>query len=566
MSVSPSVRFLLFIAAIGLLSRATVGSSSLKKRNILFISIDDLRPELGVYGFKHIYSPNIDKLATQSVVFDRAYSQISCCSPSRASLLTGRRPDSNRVWKVELWRNTTNATTIPQYFKENGFISLGVGKIYHYGTASNDDDWQYSWSPEGLPYFQAPLLDRGYNVRNKTRSSWAFEGYADNQLPDGEVADAAIKYLHMITIKRALGDNRPFFLAVGFHRPHLPLFAPDRFFDLYPPVEEIELPHNPNAPKSVPPIAWVVAPYFHKLHDISALFPNFRKDCVFDPVTSIYGSKCRIPEMKTRELRRAYYACISYIDALVGQVLRELEILGFANDTAVVLWSDHGWLLGEHNQWSKFSNFETGLRVPLIVKVPGMTEGKGHSDALVELIDLFPSLTELAGLEVPMQCPEGEHNLLACHEGNSFVPLLTDPDKKWKKAVFSQYPRPSQGLQIIPGLLPKPFKVATEQLENIMGYTIRVDNYRFTEWVRFNRTTAKPNWSEVWGTELYDHTEKSTFFNDENENLAYKPEMKTTIDELRQLLHAGWRATVPPSAASPAMSGPAAKYMNGRLH
>ena len=547
MSVSPSVRFLLFIAAIGLLSRATVGSSSLKKRNILFISIDDLRPELGVYGFKHIYSPNIDKLATQSVVFDRAYSQISCCSPSRASLLTGRRPDSNRVWKIEPWRDNTNATTIPQYFKENGYISLGAGKIFHYGTASGYDDYQHSWSPEGLPYFQAPLLGKGYNVQNMTSSYWAFEGYADNQLPDGEIADKAVEYLRKIMKKRRHGDKRPFFLAVGFHKPHLPMFAPAKYFDLYPPIDEIELPLNPNAPPGIPPIAWVVAPYLFQLHDIRKYYHDYLRDCIYKPENSIHGNYCRIPERKTRELRRAYYACISYTDRLVGQVLRALNKYGFANDTAVVLWSDHGWLLGEHNQWSKFSNFETGLRVPLIVKVPGMTEGKGHSDALVELIDLFPSLTELAGLEVPMQCPEGEHNILACHEGNSFVPLLTDPDKEWKKAAFSQYPRPSQGLQKIPGLIPKPLSLDQDVQEHVMGYTIRVDNYRFTEWVCFNRTTAKPNWSEVWGTELYDHTEKSTFFNDENENLAYKPEMKTTIDELRQLLHAGWRDAVPTS-------------------
>ena len=215
-------------------------------KNVLFIAIDDLRPELGTYGMNYIKSPNIDKLAAQSLVFERAYCQVALCSPSRASLLTGRRPDTNHVWKIatdEYWRRYTNATTIPQYFKENGYISAGMGKIFHPGAPSGNDDRQYSWS---VPYFHAPA-----DTANK---SWHVFDTNVTNLQDGKIAEYATYTMKQIKENRTKGDNRPFFLAVGFHKPHLPFYCAQKFYDMYPPSDQIQPPKNPNVPKNFPPL------------------------------------------------------------------------------------------------------------------------------------------------------------------------------------------------------------------------------------------------------------------------------------------------------------------------
>ena len=512
-------------------------NSAAKQMNVLFFAVDDLRPELGTYGYSMIKSPNIDDLASKSMVFERAYCQVAVCSPSRASLLTGRRPDTNHVWKIaadEYWRMYTNATTIPQYFKENGYISIGMGKIFHPGAPSGNDDVKYSWSPEGLPYFHA-------KEPSANGTSWhSFEDYKDDQLQDGLIADNAISVLQALKQNETKGDDRPFFVAVGFHKPHLPFYAPSKYFDLYPSADETELPPNPDPPKDMPDVAWSVWGELRSYTDIKKLFVG--DNCTTDAQASIFGKQCRLPDSITRELRRAYYSCISFTDAQIGRVIQELEKQGFADNTIIVLWADHGWQLGEHGEWCKHTNFEDATHVPFLLHVPGVTDKGMRSTALVELIDIFPTLTELAGIKQPPVCPENNKDILACVEGTSVVPLLKDPDQKWKKAAFSQYARPDAGLETIPG---HPSFPPNEHGESVMGYTIRVDNYRFTDWYRFNRTTAKPDFNNIWDTELYDHTNPASFFNDENENLAKKPEMKSVVEELRNIVQAGWRNAVP---------------------
>ena len=509
-----------------------------KRKNVLFFAVDDLRPELGVYGSNIVKSPNLDALATKSIVFERAYCQIAVCSPSRASLLTGRRPDTNHVWEIaadEYWRDYTNATSIPQYFKENGYVSIGMGKIFHPGAPSGNDDKAYSWT---LPYYHAPLSSK---VWYSGGPAWmSYKGYEDNQLPDGQVADNAISTLQAIKQNQSKGDNTPFFLAVGFYKPHLPFRAPSMYYDLYPPAEQIELPKNPDVPTGFPPIARALVEIM-SYGDIKSFYPNMTK-CLTDVQASFYGKECRIPEDYARVLRRAYYSCISYTDAQIGKVVNKLERLGLANDTIIVLWADHGWQLGEHNHWCKHTNFEDATHVPFMIRVPGVTDKGMRSSALVELIDIFPTITELAGLNVPPMCTEGSSKQLTCVEGTSLTPLLKNPGQEWKKAAFSQYPRPSCGIQQIPN---KP-SFDKEHNENVMGYTIRVDQYRFTEWYRFNRTTATPNWTDTWGSELYDHTNPTVFFNDENTNMANDPDKQDLVKELRKVLQAGWRAALPP--------------------
>ena len=408
-----------------------------KKKNVLFFAVDDLRPELGTYGYgKIVKSPHIDSLAAKSLQFDRAYCQVAVCSPSRASILTGRRPDTNHVWKIapdEYWRDSTNATSIPQYFKEKGYISIGMGKIYHPGAPSGFDDQKYSWSPEGLPYFHSKMSP------NANHSSWnSFKGYEDDQLPDGDIANNAVKVLKQLKQNKTKGDDRPFFLAVGFHKPHLPFYAPQKYFDMYPEASDVPLPANPDAPVDMPPIAWSVWGELRSYTDIKKLFAN-TSGCETDAKASIEGKECRVPDNIVRELRRAYYSCISYTDAQIGRVMNELETQGFVDDTVIVLWADHGWQLGEHNEWCKHTNFEDAVHVPLLLHVPGVTDEGMKTEALVELIDIFPTLTELAGIDTPPMCPVGKNDVLTCVEGNSMVPLMKNPSMKWKKAAFSQY-------------------------------------------------------------------------------------------------------------------------------
>lgn len=505
------------------------------KKNVLFFAIDDLRTQLSVYGENIAQTPSIDALAAESMVFERAYCQVAVCSPSRASLLTGRRPDTNHVWEIasdEYWRNFTNATTIPQYFKDNGYVSIGMGKIFHPGAPSGHDDIKYSWS---LPYFHG-------SDDVKSPNAWAcFKNASDNALTDGKIADKAVETLKEIKLNRTKGDNTPFFLAVGFHKPHLPFFAPSKYCDLYPEADKVPLAKNPDAPTKMPPIAWVTIEGFTRFKDMKKYH---LPECQSDVDAAMRGDRCRVTDEDAHVLRRAYYSSLSFTDAQLGRVMMELDNQGLAKDTIVVLWADHGWKLGEHNMWRKFANFEDDTHVPFMLRVPGMTDAGMRTSALVELIDIFPSLTELAGLKVPPLCPEGNKDILACVEGSSVAPLLKDPKQEWKKAAFSQFPRPESGLSSIPGK--QPFK-PNNHGEAVMGYAVRADTYRFIEWYTFNRTTAKPDWDSVWGTELYNHTYATKFFNDENENLAEEKDMAEIVKEMRKILQAGWKSVLPPT-------------------
>lgn len=509
-----------------------------QRKNVLFFAIDDLRPELGCYGAKQALSPHIDALANKSILFERAYCQVAVCSPSRTSLLTGRRPDTNHVWLIsakEYWRLFTNATTIPQYFKENGYISIGMGKVFHPGAPNGYDDSKYSWSPEGLPYYHSPI-ENDYGPGNKTSLWWAFDGFEDNQLPDGQICDNALKVLQELRMNKTKGDNRPFFLAVGFHKPHVPQYAPKKYFDMYPPVDQILLPENPQIPTGMPDIAYETWSTPRMFNNTKIYFEG--KNCTETPERA-YSQQCQFPDMAAREFRRAYYAAMTYTDYQVGKVLAELEKQGFAEETIVVLWGDHGWQLGEHSEWAKFSNFEDATRVPFLLHVPGVTDAGIRSAALVELIDIFPSLVDLTGLPMPPLCPEGNQTLLTCVEGFSVTPLLKDPSGNLRNASFSQYARPASGFTHLPGLDPN------EGPEQVMGYTIRTDQYRYTEWVYFNSTTATPHWDDprgLMGVELYDHRQPTVNFNDENVNMAQDSSMKTIREEMQRALRAGWRA------------------------
>ncbi|XP_065190341.1 iduronate 2-sulfatase-like isoform X2 [Sycon ciliatum] len=514
------------------------------RKNVLFFAIDDLRPDLGAYGADFVISPNIDKLAKRSLLFERAYCQVSFCSPSRTSLLTGRRPDTTHVWQIsgqEYWRQVVNATSLPQYFKQNGYVTIGMGKVFHPGSPSGNDDKKYSWSPEGLPYYHSPIEHR-YGPMNKTSIAWAAEGFEDNQLPDGQIADNALKVLQELKQNRTEhGETRPFFMAVGFHKPHIPFIAPKKYFDMYPPQDQIAVPKHRFPPTDLPYIAWSVWPFFHTVGGVAQYFTG--TEC-FTNASQAYTERCMMPINATQYLRRSYYSAMTYTDAQVGKVMDKMEEMGFDNDTIVVLWGDHGWQLGEHGEWGKYTNFEDGTHVPFMLRVPGVTDEGMRTKALVELIDIYPTLAELTGLPAPPLCPPMSQKVGTCVEGVSTVPLFHNTTAAWKEASFSQYARPLSGLPSIPGH--PPFPKGTD--ESVMGYTMRTDKYRYTEWVKFNHTTAVADWTDVWGRELYDHTlDSEELFDDENENLVDKPEMAELVKKLHANLREGWRAAMPAS-------------------
>jgi arylsulfatase A-like enzyme len=455
--------------------------------NVLFIAVDDLRPQFGAYGFDQVKSPNLDRLATRGLLFERAYCQQAICMASRASLLSGYRPDRGEISRNgPLFSTLPGALTLNQHFLNHGYETVAMGKIYHH-----DSDYDTGWS---RPHFQprGSWTGRGYLAEesrrivaeyprlhpgeNRSGMGPAFEGPAvpDEAYPDGVIAEHAIAELNRL-------KDKSFFMAVGFAKPHLPFNAPKKYWDLYDPAT-IKLADNPFAPRGAPSQA---ATDFGELRGYAGL-----------PKTG------PIPDDLARQLIHGYFACISYTDAMIGRVLDELDRLGLTDNTIVVLWGDHGWKLGEHGMWAKHTNFELDTRVPLIISAPRMAARGQRTPALGELVDLYPTLAELAGLPLPPHL-----------EGSSLAPLLNDPARPWKQAAFSQYPRGN----------------------NVMGHTIRTDRYRYTEW----RAIAG---DEVLAREVYDHSTDAA----ENENIANRPENTDLVAKLSAQLRQGPQAARPP--------------------
>ncbi len=478
-------------------------SQAAERPNVLFIAVDDLRPEFGAYGASHVKSPNLDRLARSGVTFHRAYCQQAVCSPSRTSVMTGARPDTTKVWDlVTHFRDAMpGVVTLGQHFKNHGYFVQGMGKIYH-GGFDDAPTWSVPWQspraqtyglPENNRYGRpAPEVNDGKGGSKKKSSEKklnsrgpAFEGadVPDNTFQDGQVADLAIRTLGELKAK-----SQPFFLAVGFVKPHLPFVAPKKYWDLYDPAK-IQLAPNKYRPKDAPDYAIQAGGELRNYKDI--------------PESSI-------PDNLARQLKHGYYAAISYMDAQLGRVLDELERLKLRENTIVVLWGDHGWKLGEHDAWCKHSNCENDTNGALLLSAPGLKTAGAHSRALVEFVDIYPTLADLAGLPLPSHL-----------EGLSFKPVLEKPDRPWKQAAFSQYPRSS----------------GRSGAGQLMGYSMRTERHRFTVWV------ARNDPSKVETTELYDHTADPQ----ENQNLAGRPENAALVENLMKQWRAGWRGALPKS-------------------
>lgn len=366
--------------------------------NILFIAVDDLRPELGAYGASHITSPNIDRLATSSLVFKRAYCMVATCGASRSSMLTSVRPTKDRFLThlARADKEVPWATTLHSHLKDHGYHTVSLGKVFH-SLGDSIDGWSEKPWTSNLPIQHNPAKRSG--VRGE---STEMEDVPDDAYQDGEIAQRAFIELE----KRAQQPDKPFFLAVGFKKPHLPFTAPQKYWDLYP-ENKIQLPENYFIPKNAPKLS---IHSFGELRNYSDIPKN-------GPLS----------EAKALQLIRGYYACVSYVDAQIGKVLNQLETLGLDQNTIVVLWGDHGWNLGDHTLWCKHSVFESSLHIPLIVKAPGYASGT-ETNALTESIDIFPTLCELAGLPTPTTV-----------EGKSFVPLLKFPERPSAELAASRH-------------------------------------------------------------------------------------------------------------------------------
>ena len=429
--------------------------------NVLLFIADDLRPLLGCYGHPEMHTPNIDRLAKRGTLFNRAYCQYAVCNPSRTSMLTGLRPDTTRVYSNHVnFRDTLpNAVTLPQHFKANGYHTQSVGKIAH--NLSMQDD-TYSWS---VPSWGLPISHQG-----PSHPSWKAFDVEEGDLTSGKTAKLAVEVLQNIR-------NVQFFLAVGFHTPHFPLYAPKKYYDLYE-GENFSIPSFPNLPNNAPDIA------------IGDSIGNIR---IFQDIPD----EGDLSDAKALEIIRAYAATISYMDAQIGRILEQLDTLRLTEKTVIVFAGDHGFHLGEHGKWGKNSLFEVSLHSPLIISVPGQNFTGVKTEALAELVDIYPTLCDACHLPIPSQL-----------EGSSLTPVIEQPTHTGKTAAFSQVRR-----------------------RGIHAYSIRGERYRYTEWDK--------NGSR--GRELYDYELDP----DETVNIANLPENKELVAQLGEQLHAGWKAALP---------------------
>jgi len=486
--------------------------------NILFIPVDDLRPDLACYGSSSMISPHIDRLAADGVVFTRAYCQQSVCNPSRASLLTGLRPDAIQVWdlRTSFRDNVPDVVTLPQYFKQKGYTTIGLGKTYH-NTIPDTLSWTRKPHIEGYPFDPDAVYVNEENLQiqeNKKQAlieagrdridqlgHWYLKANAveiadadDDAYFDGAQTTLAIEILNELA-----GEKDPFFLSVGYYRPHLPFNAPRKYWDLYDRAS-LPLAENQFLPEGSPDFA---------VHGDQEL--RSYDDCHDLP----WPWEDAWDEERQRELIHGYHASVSYIDAQVGRLLDALDQLGLRENTIVVLWGDHGWKLGEHKGWCKQTNYEIDTRVPMIFSGYGVEAKDRQSHALTEFVDIYPSLCEMAGLPVP------DHL-----QGSSLVPLLSEPDKEWKKAAFSQF------------LLGR-FGPAETRKHERMGYAMRTDRFRYVEWYAWDK--ASKSRGELLTTELYDHDSDPG----ENRNLALNPSHASMAESLAKQLKLGWEHALP---------------------
>ena len=465
-----------------------------KQKNVLLFIADDLRPELGCYGADYMKTPHIDQLAEAGVLFKRAYVQQPVCTASRASFLTGLRPESTgsdypySIYTVEKLLEGDRPSFL-KYFMQKGYHVRGIGKIHH---GYKEDYSEKSYSAGYGTFYANPEIQK--LKKKKEKPPYECAEVSDETYDDGKNTVVAIE-----TLRRMSKMDQPFFLALGLWKPHLPWNAPKKYWDLYDP-ETIPLSPNPDRPKGTPKYV--------------TDYSNLQKYDIPPPTNGrVVGE-----DAYARKMKHAYAACVSYTDAQIGKVIKELDSLGLKDDTVVMLISDHGWHLGDQSHWGKSTNFENSNRAPWIVSDSRFKKGT-QSNALVEYVDVFPSLCELAGVESPDYL-----------EGNSVAPLLKDPNRSWKKAAFSQYPR---------GYPRAKFE----------GFSIRTDRYHYIEWRELDGTFKSH--------ELYDHKEDPI----ESYNRVANPENQELVRSLKVRLKAGWKQALPDGIENHSNNVPAPEFV-----
>ena len=451
-------------------------------KNVLIVFVDDLRPELGCYGVDLIKSPSIDQLASEGVLFERAYCQQALCAPSRISMMAGQYPDHTGICDLftPLRKVNKTALTLPQYFKQRGFVTASFGKVYHH-LRDDKENWSEIPVPPEAKYADPATLQAietrvkeaqnqklGIDEIRSAAKGPATENYetADEGYRDGVVAQQAIESLQK-------NKGKPFFMCVGFAKPHLPFAAPKRYWDLYQ-RDQFAVPSR-TRPSDAPNLAFTIWGELRGYRGIP--------------------QEGELSDEMTRKLRHGYAASVSFADAQVGKVMAELDRLGLREDTIVILWGDHGYKLGDYGAWCKHTNFELDARVPLIVSAPGQSHGR-RSKALVEVVDIFPTVASMSGGRIPESC-----------DGKSLEPLLKNPQADFKPFALTQYQRGST-----------------------MGYSMRNDRYRYTEWIQAGT-------KRVVARELYDHRDTNT----PDRNLALLPECRKQVSRLSAELDAARR-------------------------
>lgn len=541
------ILFAILISLSGCKEERAAQETAKKKPNILFIAVDDLRPELGAYGSEIAITPNIDELAGQGLLFENAYCQQAICSPSRASLMTGARPETIGVFENYTYFRDENPDiiTLPQHFKNNGYETVYTGKIYHGKFTDTTLSWSRSPAVDKVKYSR-PNYPGAYatkenqeiykknqaDIRAKYNNSVdhyalgrgpAFEmaEVEDHEYIDGYHTELAIATMQEMVEK----DDKPFFLGLGFRLPHLDWNAPKKYWDLYD-REKIPMSEQIEAPEGGAAMGLHASFELRVRHGIPKSGP--------------------IEGELARTLKHAYLASVSYVDAQIGKMISALEKAGLRENTIIIMWGDHGWHLGDMGVWGKATNYEIATRVPMLIWTPDMPKGSRgkKTDALVELIDMYPTLTELAELEAPNHL-----------EGQSFVPLLENPDQEWKKAVFSQFPSPAlrewaanpltaemRETYFGPLIEEVEGKIMTQQgkkwnrdlFENkLMGYSMRTERYRFVAWKDRTNPDAEPV-----DVELYDHQ------TDPSETKNISDEHPELVMELTAQLQEGWKGNL----------------------
>lgn len=426
-----------------------------KKPNVLFIAIDDMRPELACYSESQIVSPNIDRIASEGLVFNRAYCQVALCGPSRLSIMTGMHPDRLKNYgmsssnKIE-WRDyRPGITSLPEQFRNHGYYAIGFGKVYDnrlgldigYSWDSFTEGWKNKYiSPRAQEILAQAEEDIAAGIEpDIIRPAVDYYDTPDESYTDGNNASLAVDFINNYN------SDEPYFLAVGFNKPHLPFVAPKKYWDLYE-RENISLPESDIPPEGI-------------------------SDYMLSPYKEIesYIIKSIIDEDKIRELRHGYYACVSYVDAQIGKIINALEEKGELENTIIILWGDHGFKLGEFGEWAKATNLESDARVPLMVRLPGMVGAGIKTNSPVELVDVLPTVCDAADIPVP----DGA-------EGKSLLSVVCNPDNVIRDFALTQYRRSSKA----------------------MGYSIRTNEWRYTEWI--NTST-----NEILDEELYRISDES---------------------------------------------------------